>query len=339
MASVNDLFLHRRCPRDVDDDSRHEPAQVEATVETVGESGQIALAVLAELQRVVSAGQHGLEVAEHRVDPLELGQVARLEATNDSRHVDAPRLGDGGEAPQAIARDDRPAQAGLGPVSDRLRREAPDQIELGVDRLTRIVQGHRRHEWDLVLRATPGLAARALATQVGVVDLNSAFEAMAGFLPSHGVVDLVVQQPGGRVAHAQIALVGQGRQSGLGLADEVDGQEPGRQRQLGVLHHRTGDQGGLMPASDALEQLAGAVTDDVVRRTAAAGAAKAIGPSRASQRLGAMRLGAEHAQEFRDRHARLELDAVAGHRELSLCWRPQVRGSVAHGVSLAEAGF
>ncbi len=61
MASANDFFLHQRCPRDVDDESRHEPAQVEATIETVGVSGQIALGVLAELQRVVSAGQHGLE--------------------------------------------------------------------------------------------------------------------------------------------------------------------------------------------------------------------------------------------------------------------------------------
>ena len=46
----------------------------------------------------------------------------------------------------------------------------------------------------------------------------------------HGAHDLVMHQPGRRVAHAEVALERQGRQPGLGLADQVDRQEPGRQR-------------------------------------------------------------------------------------------------------------
>jgi hypothetical protein len=43
-----------------------------------GEGGQEDPAILAVLQRVERAGQCGLEVAQHGVDPLELGQVHRL---------------------------------------------------------------------------------------------------------------------------------------------------------------------------------------------------------------------------------------------------------------------
>lgn len=78
---------------------------------------------------------------------------------------------------------------------------------------------------------------------------------MAGFLPIYGVVDLMMKRLGGRVVHAQIALEGQGRLPGLGLADEVDGQEPGCQRQLSMHYHRAGRKTGLVPASGALENV------------------------------------------------------------------------------------
>jgi hypothetical protein len=137
--------------------------------------------------------------------------------------------------------------------------------------------------------------------------------AEAGF-QSSGAIDLLVQQPGGRVAHAQITLQGQRRDPRLGLADEMDGQEPGGQRQLGMLHHRAGRRRSLMPAADALEQLAGALADEVVPRVVTARAVEALGLTRALHLLCALRFGAEVAQEFGDRHSGLELDLVAGHR-------------------------
>ena len=77
-------------PHDIDNESCDEAAKVEATIETVGEGGQVVLTVLAALQRVERAGQRGLQIAQYGVDPLELEQVARLEITHRRRgQVDA----------------------------------------------------------------------------------------------------------------------------------------------------------------------------------------------------------------------------------------------------------
>ena len=113
--------------------------------------------------------------------------------------------------------------------------------------------GHERH---LVLGATARLAARALTTEVGVIDLDLTTEAMCAVLPGHGATYLLVQQPGRGVAHPDLALERQSRQPGLGLADEVDREEPVCQRQFGVHHQTVSAQRGLMPTAIALEKLA-----------------------------------------------------------------------------------
>jgi hypothetical protein len=70
----------------------------------------------------------------------------------------------------------------------------------------------------------------------------------------HRLHKLVVDPPGGRVTDPQEAFQRQGRQPGLGLADEIDGQEPHRQGQLGPLKHRPDDQGCLLTAGAALAE-------------------------------------------------------------------------------------
>ena len=98
MPPSDHFFRHRLTPHHIGDEGRHQTAQVEAPVEPVGEGSQVGLAVLAVLQRVKRAGQRGLEVAQHGVDPLELGQVLRLEGAHHPGQVDAAGVGDGGES-------------------------------------------------------------------------------------------------------------------------------------------------------------------------------------------------------------------------------------------------
>ena len=88
----------------------------------------------------------------------------------------------------------------------------------------------------------------------------------------------------GRLAHAQVTLERQGVDAGLGLADEVDGQEPGGQRQLGVLHQGAGGQRSLKAAAAALVELAGTLRHKIVLR---AGALRAAKPQRPRERLSA----------------------------------------------------
>ena len=336
----DDLFLGRPAPCDVDDQSCDECAQVEATVEAVGEACEVAVSVLAVVQRMEGPCQSRLQVAEHRVDPLELGQIAGLEATHDDRHVNAPCVGHRCETAQTIAGHDTARhQVGLRPLANRRQSEAADEIELQVHRMALLVERNGSHEWHLVLGATAGLAASALATEVGVIDLNLTTQAMGAFLLGHGVIDLLVQQPSRSVAHANLALERHRRQPGLGLADEVDGQEPSGQWQFGVLHQAAGGQRRLMTAGVALKEITCAVADNTVPGCAAARAAKAVRPARALDRLGALRFGAKDAEELGNRNALLKLDSVVGHGMRSVLTRPHATGSLAHRVSLAETSY
>jgi hypothetical protein len=126
MPASDPFFRYRPGSRHINDEGGDQVAQVESVVEAVGEGCEVGLGVLAELQRLVGAGQHGLEVALHRVDPLERGQVTRLERPHYLGRVDATGLG----------------------------CECADQIELHAHRLAGGVERHRRHERHLVLRAS-----------------------------------------------------------------------------------------------------------------------------------------------------------------------------------------
>ena len=334
------LFFGRRAPSDVDDQSRHQAVQIESPVEAIGKGGQVVGGVLAVLQRVIGASQRGLEVAQHGIDPQELRQISGLAVTDHDRLVGAACVGYGAEASQAVAEDSATGcQTRLRPLADGLGREATDHAEFEKPRAVLVVKRHRSHERHLVLRATAGLATRTLTTKVGIVDLNGTLEPMAALSGGHGPVDLVVQQPGGGVAHAELALERQRRKASLGLADQIDGQEPGRQRQLGVLHQAAGGQRGLVSAAIALEQAPRAVANHAVSVAAAPRAVEARGPTGGHQRRGAVRLSAKAAKEFGQRHARLELDSVEGHQVRSVVGCTQVTAPVAQWVSLAEAGF
>jgi len=56
----------------------------------------------------------------------------------------------------------------------------------------------------------------------------------------------------------------------LGLADQVNGEEPDRQRQLRTLEHRPGNQRRLLAESVALTYFAGTADEGAVRTTHAA---------------------------------------------------------------------
>jgi hypothetical protein len=71
-----------------------------------------------------------------------------------------------------------------------------------------------------------------------------------------------------------------------------------------------------VPAAEALEQLARTVAEDAVRSRIASWTPEALRPAGMPNGLGALRLGANARQEFRDRHANLELDVVRRHGPL-----------------------
>jgi len=67
-------FRHRLDAAGMADRVYEHGLQIEAAIEAIGECAEI----LGELEGLVAAAGHGLEVAEVRVDPGELGQIAGL---------------------------------------------------------------------------------------------------------------------------------------------------------------------------------------------------------------------------------------------------------------------
>jgi hypothetical protein len=167
-----------------------------------------------------------------------------------------------------------------------------------VRRPTGLVQRQRCHERHLVLRAAARLAPRALLSEVGVVQLHRAFQKVRGLPIRHGAVAFLVQQPRSEMAQAPVVLERKRLHPRLRLADEMDGQEPDGQLQLGMPHRRAGRHRCLMPAADALEKLAGALTDEVVPRVVSVRAAEALGRTRPLPDFGALRFDTKVTQEF-----------------------------------------
>lgn len=131
----NDMLSPWFGTRDIDDEASDEAAQIEAAVEPASEGGEIGLGVLGVVEGVKGAGQGGLQVAQHGVDPGELGQIARLALPDNDGRVQAAGVCDGGEARQAIASDlGAGHQGSLGPVAHGLNRTAPGcaAAEVGV---------------------------------------------------------------------------------------------------------------------------------------------------------------------------------------------------------------
>lgn len=310
--------------------------KIESAVEPIREGAQVVSGVLGEVEGLVSAIDHGFQVAQHGVDPGELGQLARLARAHNDVGVSAARFDDAGKAVQAIATHVAAGQeVVLGPVGDGLTGEAGQGRDLHPQRMPCIAGADRGDDGHLVGRATTA-DTWAFAAKVGVVELHVAAQRLLTVALGHGGHQLVVDQPGGAVAGAQLALERQGRQAGLVLADQENRQEPGAQRQLGAVHHRAGRQRGLVPAASTLEELARPVAHHVVLRRRTARADKSIRPAQLNQRCGALLFRAVAAEKLRQRHPGLELHSVHWHGWLSVVNASKPTRGVDHQMSLSE---
>ena len=88
MPPPDHTFRHPLAPHHIDDEARQEAAQTEAAAEPVGEGGQVGLAARSVVRRMDGAGRRCTQVAQHGIDPLEIGQVLRLVTqTFGNRHA------------------------------------------------------------------------------------------------------------------------------------------------------------------------------------------------------------------------------------------------------------
>jgi hypothetical protein len=158
-----------------------------------------------------------------------------------------------------------------------------DADEAGYDRLAVLCGLHSSNEGDFVFGTSAALT-RALAAQVGVVNFDSPFEDAGGFALSHDLQQLELHQPGGLVAHAQMAHEFQRGNIVFRLGQHVHRQKPKRQRQLRRLEDRAGSDRRLVAARLALPVLPAVVDEGAVMGFPAMRADKALWPARRQQR-------------------------------------------------------
>ncbi len=102
-----------------------ERTTINAPIESVAEGGQVTCRVLSEIEGMAATRQTGLEVIEHGVDPLELGDLPRLAPGHDRRVMRAADRGDRAKAGQAIGKHRiTRGQVVLRPGSNRLEGKA-----------------------------------------------------------------------------------------------------------------------------------------------------------------------------------------------------------------------
>lgn len=179
--------------------------------------------------------------------------------------------------------------------------------------MPRLVQGDGRDDGDLVLRSATCLAAREFSAEVGIIDLDLSPQQVGLLTISHRPQNLVVQQPGRVVFDAQVAAELQRGDPGFGLADQIEGQEPGGEWQFCGLHDRAGRECGLMAAVATLIALEPAALDQPMHMAIAAGRVEPIGPARLLQAPLTLLLDAVEPLELRQAETFLELDRATGH--------------------------
>ena len=185
--------------------------EVETPVEAVGEGGQIARALLGEVERMVRPTEAGLQIAQNGVDPTEFRHIFRLAGADDDGLVRTPGIRDSSKTGQAIGGYLAPRrQGGSGPVGNGLAGKTGHRCHFGVERMTFGVQGDRRDKGHFILRAPSGFAAREFAAPIDIVHLDLAHERRGALAFGHGLHQLVLDQPGGGVADTQLACQGEG---------------------------------------------------------------------------------------------------------------------------------
>jgi len=192
--------------------------------------------------------------------------------------VPAPGLGHRAEARQAVA-DDLAVRikAPLRKAGYRAIAEAghPSQLQPHRLALRRGLDG--RHEWRLARRAAAPFAARALATEIGIVDLHPPDQALAGIALHHHLRQLVLQLPGRGLGHTKAATQFKAGDALLALGHVIHGAEPQAQRHVRGGKDGAGDQRGLAATGAALKQPARFHL--AVRLSAAGRALEAIRPA------------------------------------------------------------
>lgn len=290
-------------------------APIESAIATLCNRGQVSGHTFAEIECMVTPTQAVPRIAEHGVNPLERGQTLWLAAADNGRSMDAACRDDGSHADLPIGEHDvDPGQASNGLRCDRFQAANRCRGKLDAQGSSLMSERDSSDERAAVLRAPTDLAPAVPAAEVGISDQDRPVEDISLLALSHRLHQLVVENPDRWLAHPTVMLERQRRQSGRGLADEADRNEPYGQGQFGALHFGAGNQRDLMATTClAPEQCVGLPTLASVSGAIAARTAKNRRLERVLQRGLARRSGSKALDRLWYRQSELTLILVHGH--------------------------
>ena len=293
-------------------------AQLGAAVDAILCLGKVARPILLEVEMLVGASDRRLEVSNERVDPFEDLQIAGLTWADDDGAVLGHDRPGGAEARPTVGDQvncfvQRRARS----VRHRRAFEIRNRVEPQMQRMPLVVELNSSDERNLVLRSPPRLTGMHTA-EVGVVGQKTEDpgEQAVRFALSHGREQLVLDPPGGTVAHPQMPLEREGGDVALALGDQINRLEPFDQGRLGGVKQGSGAHRRLRSTVRALPVLAPVGQKRAVRRPAARRAAESRWPACPLQGGLAMRLGSKPLDELAQWHTRLKLNLVLGHRRI-----------------------
>ncbi len=179
---------------------------------------------------MVATQQAGHKIAEDGVNPLGLRHIHWLTSRANGRQVATTCFCDSTKAGKAIG-EHRASQSQIifYQSGHCLERESRDRFKPHVQFPMLFGRRHGCNESNLVLQDAPELSTSPLTAEVGITNLDFAFNPIANCTIGDYLPQLVLNQPSGWVTQAQLAIQCQGRQSRLGLADQVNRQKKNRQ--------------------------------------------------------------------------------------------------------------
>jgi len=192
---------------------------------------------------VVSSSDRVLDVAEQGVDPVELRiRHAGTTASGDVALVDAGDRVKGPETVETIADNVASGRNGLLAIATHLGQgKAAHTAKLNPHRVALAIGWYRSDKGEFMLGTTTSFS-RPFAAQIGVINLDAAAEPLSLVAVVHDLQHLVFGLPGRVISDTEIPRQLQCRETALTLGQQINGQEPGGQRQVSRMKDSAGGQ-------------------------------------------------------------------------------------------------
>jgi hypothetical protein len=293
-------------------ETRNHVFENEPAVETVTELRQIAWQMFFT-DSMIGTVNRILQISDHRIDP---GECLQCDTGRTTTGYDClmlttcilyrtKTLQSIGDTPTSRA------QMTFRPLADLLFTEAFYSGETHRDGVTLFIGLYRGDERCFTRCATTPLATSAFASPVGIIQLDLSQQRLAVVTFLHYLKQLVLHTPGCVVANTQLPLEFQCRNTVLRLCQDVHPEEPGRQRQLGVLENGSTCQRGLVMTAMTLIQVASG--DNAVTVMPAYGAGKTFWPAPFEKCLAALLFCTIVFQKFWQTEPSLKLNLIFSH--------------------------